>query len=73
MALTGYYKTFVRPRQHRPLSMLKYDPVGTFPVFVAIHTTWFAEDLGAGVSGESWIWAVEEKLDSRKRRIERGR
>ncbi|KAF2719189.1 hypothetical protein K431DRAFT_286923 [Polychaeton citri CBS 116435] len=27
MALTGYYKTFVRPRQHRPLSMLKYDPV----------------------------------------------
>lgn len=29
MAMTGYYKTFVRPRQHRPLSMLKYDPVGT--------------------------------------------
>jgi large subunit ribosomal protein L33 len=32
MAMTGYYKTFVRPRQHRPLSMLKYDPVGTFPI-----------------------------------------
>ena len=29
MAMTGYYKTFTRPRQHRPLSMLKYDPVGT--------------------------------------------
>ncbi|GAM89967.1 hypothetical protein ANO11243_080070 [Dothideomycetidae sp. 11243] len=28
MAMTGYYKTFVRPRAHRPLSMLKYDPVG---------------------------------------------
>jgi hypothetical protein len=28
MALTGYYKTLVRPRTHRPLSMLKYDPVG---------------------------------------------
>ncbi|PQE21469.1 ribosomal L33 protein [Rutstroemia sp. NJR-2017a BBW] len=28
MALTGYYKTLVRPRAHRPLSMLKYDPVG---------------------------------------------
>merc|ERR1712070_690075 len=28
MAMTGYYKTFSRPRQHRPLSMLKYDPVG---------------------------------------------
>ncbi len=30
MALTGYYKTLVRPRTHRPLSMLKYDPVGMF-------------------------------------------
>ncbi|KAI7340919.1 hypothetical protein KC340_g10 [Hortaea werneckii] len=29
MAMTGYYKTFSRPRQHRPLSMLKYDPVET--------------------------------------------
>ncbi|CAD6449342.1 15cc5dfa-dfaf-4211-a763-beb4d53b0c08 [Sclerotinia trifoliorum] len=27
MALTGYYKTLIRPRAHRPLSMLKYDPV----------------------------------------------
>ncbi|TVY24960.1 39S ribosomal protein, mitochondrial, partial [Lachnellula hyalina] len=27
MALTGYYKTLMRPRTHRPLSMLKYDPV----------------------------------------------
>jgi hypothetical protein len=31
MALTGYYKTLIRPRTHRPLSMLKYDPVGTSP------------------------------------------
>ena len=30
MALTGYYKTLIRPRTHRPLSMLKYDPVGRF-------------------------------------------
>ncbi|KAI9779024.1 MAG: hypothetical protein M1816_003772 [Peltula sp. TS41687] len=29
MAMTGYYKTFVRPRDHRPLSMLKYDPVAS--------------------------------------------
>lgn len=29
MALTGYYRTLRRPRAHRPLSMLKYDPVGT--------------------------------------------
>ncbi|EEQ32099.1 mitochondrial 54S ribosomal protein YmL39 [Microsporum canis CBS 113480] len=27
MAMTGYYKTFTRPRASRPLSMLKYDPV----------------------------------------------
>jgi large subunit ribosomal protein L33 len=27
MAMTGYYRTLVRPRAHRPLSMLKYDPV----------------------------------------------
>ncbi|KAF2227581.1 hypothetical protein BDZ85DRAFT_254538 [Elsinoe ampelina] len=27
MAATGFYYTFVRPRVHRPLSMLKYDPV----------------------------------------------
>ncbi|KAL2012337.1 hypothetical protein VTN00DRAFT_5055 [Thermoascus crustaceus] len=27
MAMTGYYRTMVRPRTHRPLSMLKYDPV----------------------------------------------
>ncbi|KAL4935569.1 hypothetical protein BDV06DRAFT_125557 [Aspergillus oleicola] len=27
MAMTGYYRTVTRPRTHRPLSMLKYDPV----------------------------------------------
>jgi large subunit ribosomal protein L33 len=27
MAMTGYYRTMIRPRAHRPLSMLKYDPV----------------------------------------------
>ncbi|KAJ5105778.1 hypothetical protein NUU61_003125 [Penicillium alfredii] len=27
MAMTGYYRTLIRPRTHRPLSMLKYDPV----------------------------------------------
>ena len=29
MAMTGYFRTYVRPRTHRPLSFLKYDPVGT--------------------------------------------
>lgn len=36
MAMTGYYKTLVRPRQHHPLSMLKYDPVGTSAFFPPI-------------------------------------
>ncbi|KAJ5417882.1 uncharacterized protein N7487_001432 [Penicillium crustosum] len=27
MAMTGYYRTMIRPRAHRPLSMMKYDPV----------------------------------------------
>ncbi|KAL8855475.1 MAG: hypothetical protein Q9178_007886 [Gyalolechia marmorata] len=35
MALTGYYRTLRRPRAHTPLSMMKYDPVGTsFPFSV---------------------------------------
>jgi len=29
MAMTGYYRTLQRPRAHQPLSMLKYDPIGT--------------------------------------------
>lgn len=29
MAMTGYYRTLMRPRLHRPLSMMKYDPIGT--------------------------------------------
>ena len=29
MAMTGYYRTLMRPRVHRPLSMMKYDPIGT--------------------------------------------
>ncbi|ETN39824.1 ribosomal protein L33 [Cyphellophora europaea CBS 101466] len=27
MAMTGYYRTLIRPRTSRPLSMMKYDPV----------------------------------------------
>ncbi|KAI1141400.1 50S ribosomal protein L33 [Hypoxylon sp. FL0543] len=28
MAMTGFFYTFSRPRTSRPMSMLKYDPVG---------------------------------------------
>jgi len=34
MAMTGYYRTMQRPRAHQPLSMLKYDPIGTTPSFL---------------------------------------
>ncbi|KAL9008498.1 MAG: hypothetical protein Q9173_006382 [Seirophora scorigena] len=34
MAMTGYYRTLRRPRAHRPLSMMKYDPVGMFVKFL---------------------------------------
>ncbi len=40
MALTGYYKTLIRPRAHRPLSMLKYDPVGMFWVLLVDSMCW---------------------------------
>ncbi|KAI1118426.1 hypothetical protein F5Y14DRAFT_447300 [Nemania sp. NC0429] len=29
MAMTGFFYQYARPRDARPMSMLKYDPVGT--------------------------------------------
>ena len=37
MAMTGYYRTLQRPRAHRRLSMLKYDPIGTVSPTIAIR------------------------------------
>lgn len=36
MAMTGYYRTMQRPRAHQPLSMLKYDPIGTPPITIVL-------------------------------------
>jgi hypothetical protein len=36
MAMTGYYRTMQRPRVHQPLSMLKYDPIGTTPLLLPL-------------------------------------
>lgn len=57
MAMTGYYKTFSRPRIHRPLSMLKYDPIGKYQqrrglvdglrVLIQIHSEEESPVLGA--------------------------
>ena len=49
MALTGYYRTLRRPRVHRPLSMLKYDPVGTLEF--SLPTIDAEEGLGRGGGG----------------------
>jgi large subunit ribosomal protein L33 len=38
MAMTGYYRTLQRPRAHQPLSMLKYDPIGTLPFVLSPAT-----------------------------------
>ncbi|KKA26385.1 hypothetical protein TD95_001396 [Thielaviopsis punctulata] len=32
MAMTGFFYTFRRPRQARPMSMMKYDPIETFDI-----------------------------------------
>ena len=58
MALTGYYKTLIRPRTHRPLSMLKYDPVGAFASFgveFKVSRFAFGEELEI-----SWTLAPEK-------------
>lgn len=65
MALTGYYKTLMRPRTHRPLSMLKYDPVG-----MCVFYTWtLAEEAriengkgGEGCSNENQRYGVKRML-----------
>ncbi|KAG6361529.1 hypothetical protein INS49_009756 [Diaporthe citri] len=31
MAMTGFFYQFTRPRTSPPMSMLKYDPIGTAP------------------------------------------
>lgn len=36
MAMTGFFYSFTRPRTSRPMSMLKYDPVGTFAPFACL-------------------------------------
>lgn len=56
MALTGYYKTVVRPRTHRPLSMMKYDPVGRFAFHFGCEDE---EGSGKGdmeEKGATWAW-----------------
>lgn len=45
MAMTGYFRVVVRPRAHRPLSMLKYDPV------VRKQVLFLEQKRGAGEEG----------------------
>ncbi|KAK7508917.1 mitochondrial 54S ribosomal protein bL33m [Phyllosticta citriasiana] len=43
MAMTGFYRTFVRPRTKRPLSFIKYDPV-----VVRRHVLFLEQKRGSG-------------------------
>ncbi|KAI1102884.1 50S ribosomal protein L33 [Jackrogersella minutella] len=36
MAMTGFFYSCTRPRTSRPMSMLKYDPVGTSLLFASL-------------------------------------
>jgi len=56
MAMTGYYKTLVRPRQHRPLSMLKYDPVGMYPSHLVRSGRERERARGEEVGGDKGVW-----------------
>lgn len=79
MALTGYYKTLVRPRLHRPLSMLKYDPVGTLQTYIpslelAIDWDDRIEPLLVWVLGEvrledEFSWGLGNKIQDGSRRL----
>jgi hypothetical protein len=62
MAMTGYYKTLIRPRTHRPLSMLKYDPVGT-SIHMSLNTPLHTIGLGRVTATGSASWQ-EERMKS---------
>ena len=66
--------TFRRPRTHRPLSMLKYDPVGTFAFYLLEikKGELFTSDLSApGTQG--LLNGGEELVLAKGRRGEKGR
>ena len=58
MAMTGYYRTLMRPRAHRPLSMLKYDPIGTFSLATleAPRTTLRMQPMNTIWGGGAVLW-----------------
>ncbi|KAF2124019.1 hypothetical protein P153DRAFT_391051 [Dothidotthia symphoricarpi CBS 119687] len=58
MAMTGYYRTLSRPRAHQPLSMLKYDPIGTIPAIVvgATRTRSLLSQPGEFGKEQPWSW-----------------
>lgn len=64
MAMTGYYKTLVRPRQHRPLSMLKYDPVGKsrhFLYVLSFDLVGWDLDWSWGFGADGFVGGSEEE------------
>ena len=59
MAMTGYYRTLMRPRVHRPLSMMKYDPIGTqFPRAAPEPDSRPQSIRRIGGNGSGQLWAL---------------
>jgi hypothetical protein len=56
MAMTGFYRTMKRPRTSRPLSMMKYDPVGTFDISYFLG---LGEEDGVR-RGNWWMGGIDE-------------
>ena len=56
--MTGYYRTLVRPRQHRPLSMLKYDPVGTFFLSLLFVPSFFLDLRPSCFPARDTFWSL---------------
>jgi len=61
MALTGYYRTLRRPRAHRPLSMMKYDPVGMSAISPNIPLDRSTRRLARVVRRDKWTALAEQR------------
>ncbi|KAI0434161.1 hypothetical protein F5Y09DRAFT_337848 [Xylaria sp. FL1042] len=54
MAMTGFFYQYARPRTSRPMSMLKYDPVG-MPSHISHHRSTRSSGLPAPIHS---LWGL---------------
>lgn len=66
MAMTGFFYTFTRPRTAHPMSMLKYDPIGTSSACLS-RLRWKyrgLEDEGTGFTDQECPLQCERRCSS---------